>query len=109
MIVLVTTQLAETQLNYQNEIKYSMARIPLHYDYSCDEPVHGLYMVITNIGNKVVQNFSISITNGICEGSVPSVPNSFSPLQKLEIYLYSTNPNGTVTISGNNTRLLIHF
>jgi hypothetical protein len=94
---------------YQSYIKYSFTRIALKYDYSCDENVYGLYLNLVNNGDRIVQDFQVSVTNALCVGSVPPLPNSLNPGQSVKFYVYTTAPNGTITVTGNNTNLFIRF
>ena len=105
----ISLQFVQNRSNYAPYMRYSLSRIPLRYDYSCDESVYGLYLVLNNSGLKVVQNLSLSITNQLCVGAIPPVPDSLLPGQTLKVYLYSTAQNGTITIRGNETEVLIQF
>jgi hypothetical protein len=95
--------------NYGPELRYSLTRIPLRNDYSCDQNVYGLYLVLNNSGPKTVEGLSIVLTNELCVGAIPTIPASLSPGNSLKVYLYSTAGNGTITISGNQTQLNIQF
>ncbi|MFI5420753.1 MAG: hypothetical protein ACHQ1H_07265 [Nitrososphaerales archaeon] len=106
---LILGQFLQNTANYGDEISYSFSRISLRYDYSCDENVYGIYLVLNNSGLRTVQGLSLSITNELCLGSIPPIPSSFLPQQSLKLYLYSTSVNGTITISGNNTMIMIPF
>ncbi|MGI0090185.1 MAG: hypothetical protein ACREBS_00605 [Nitrososphaerales archaeon] len=64
---------------------------------------------MANTGNKSVNDVSVSITNPLCTGAVPPISNTFAAQQKKVMYLYTTAQNGTITLSGNNTLLLIRF
>ena len=105
----VLGQIQFDQEQYQANIKFQFTRISLKYDYSCDENVYGLYVILQNTGNKIVQNFEVSVTNALCVGSVPPLPSALDPGQSIKFYVYSTEPNGTVTVSGNNTDVYIRF
>jgi len=105
----VLGQVLQDTPNYGTELRYSLERIQLRYDYSCDENVYGLYLVLNNSGPKTVSSLSITLTNELCVGAIPSIPNTLSANESLKIYLYSTESNGTITISGNNTELNIGF
>ncbi len=105
----VLGQIQFDQEQYQANIKFQFTRISLKYDYSCDENVYGLYVMLQNAGNKIVQNFEVSVTNALCVGSVPPLPSALGPGQSIKFYVYSTEPNGTVTVSGNNTDVYIRF
>jgi len=91
------------------DINYQFTRISLRYDYSCDENVYGLSVNLQNNGTKSVQDFQVSVTNELCVGSIPPLPSSLDPGQALQFYVYTTEPNGTVTVSGNNTNVYIRF
>ena len=109
LTALISEQFVQNRSNYAPYMRYSLSRIPLRYDYSCNENVYGLYLVLNNSGLKVVQNISLSITNQLCVGAIPPIPDSILPGQTLKVYLYSTSENGTISISGNETELLIQF
>ena len=94
---------------YQANIQYQFTRISLRYDYSCDENVFGLYVALQNTGDKIVQNLQVSVTNELCVGSIPPLPSTLDSGQSIKFYVYSTEPNGTVTVSGNNTYVYIRF
>ena len=99
----------QVQAAYQSNLKYSFSRIVLQFDYSCDTNVTGLYLSLTNAGTKVVQDLNIQITNPLCVGAVPPLPSSLNASQTIKMYLYTTVPNGTITVTGNNTVLSIKF
>lgn len=99
----------EAEMSYQNHLHYTLAKQALSYDYSCDQRVYDLSLVLTNNGSKVVNDLSISVTNGLCEGAVPPLPSSLLPQQQLSIDIYTTSVNGTITVTGNNTALFIPF
>jgi hypothetical protein len=104
--------LGQIQFNreeYQSEMRYSFTRIPLRYDYSCDEDVYGLYVNLSNNGSKMVQGLQASITNALCVGGTPPLPSVLKPNQSIQFYVYSTEQNGTLTVSGNNTDVFIRF
>jgi len=107
-LLIVLGQVQENQDEYMS-VEYSFSRIALRYDYSCDENVYGLAITLTNNGTKLIQDFNVTITNGLCVGSVPPLPSLLSPGQSIQFYLYSSSPNGTVSVTGNNTDILIHF
>jgi hypothetical protein len=109
VIVLVLGQVEQNANEYQSYIKFSYSRLYLTYDYSCDQNVYGLYLTLTNAGSKMVSNFSVSVSNALCVGSVPPLPSTFYPSQSLKFYVYSADQNGTVSIMGNNTNLLVSF
>jgi hypothetical protein len=94
---------------YQANIRYQFTRISLRYDYSCDENVYGLYVNLQNNGSKIVQNLQVSVTNELCVGSIPPLPGTLDPGQSIQFYVYTTEPNGTITVSGNNTEVFIRF
>ena len=106
---IILGQVLSVTPNYGNKLRYSLERIQLRYDYSCDENVYGLYLVLNNSGAKSVSGLSVAMTNELCVGAIPPIPNTLSPNESLKIYLYSTESNGTITISGNNTELNIGF
>jgi hypothetical protein len=94
---------------YQADINYQFTRISLRYDYSCDENVFGLYVTLQNNGDKIVQNLQVGVTNELCVGSIPPLPGALNPGQSIKFYVYTTEPNGTITVSGNNTDVYIRF
>jgi hypothetical protein len=95
--------------NYNADIGLSISREQGSFDYSCDQPVYGLYLKVSNDGEKVLSEFSVSITNPLCAGAVPPLTADLFPSQIVAIYVYSTERNGTVTISGNNTMIFLKF
>lgn len=105
----VTVELIQSQMSYQSNLVYSLSKTTLDYDYSCDQQVYDLNLNLLNNGSKYVSNFEISVTNELCVGAVPPLPNVLNPHQKLSLDLYTTSLNGTITITGNNTVLLIRF
>ena len=107
-IIVLMKEQSETSSEYQS-ISYSFARISLRYDYSCDENVYGLYIGLTNNGSKFVQNLTVSVTNGLCVGSVPPLPSFLSQRQTIHFYVYTSSPNGTISVTGNNTDFSIRF
>lgn len=52
---------------------------------------------------------SVSVTNALCVGAIPQLPDSLVPSQQLAVDIYTTSVNGTITITGNNTVLLVQF
>jgi hypothetical protein len=102
-------QIQLSKEEYQSNIKYQFSRIPLRYDYSCGENVFGLFITLQNNGKKTVQNLQVSVTNELCVGSIPPLPNILNPGQSIQFYVYTTVANGTVSVSGNNTDLFIQF
>jgi hypothetical protein len=102
-------QVLQNTPNYGSQLRYSLKRIQLRYDYSCDENVYGLYLVLNNTGPETVSGLSIAMTNELCVGAIPSIPNTLASQGSLKLYLYSTASNGTIMISGNNTQLIIAF
>jgi hypothetical protein len=102
-------QMEGIQQSYNSEIGFSVSKEQGSFDYSCDQPFYGLYLKVSNEGSKVVSDFSISITNPLCKGAVPPLPSELLPSHSIAIYLYSTEQNGTVTISGNNTMIFLKF
>jgi hypothetical protein len=107
--VIALGQVLQNEDAYQSNIRYSFTRLYLNYDYSCDENVYGLYVDIINGGNKMVQNLSVSVTNELCVGSIPPLANALDAGQSIKFYIYTTEPNGTVSVTGNNTDLVIRF
>ncbi|MCL5068023.1 MAG: hypothetical protein M1368_06690 [Thaumarchaeota archaeon] len=107
---LVYSQYVTTSEAYGNSLVYNFSRETRSYDYTCDEPVYGIHVALLNNGTKTVSGFSVSVTNPLCNGAVPStLPAQFPPAQRLAFYVYSAQQNGTVTVSGNNTLVQIRF
>ncbi|HZW58550.1 MAG TPA: hypothetical protein VFF30_19850 [Nitrososphaerales archaeon] len=108
LIIVLSVQ--EAAINsYNGEISFSATKISPSYDYSCDEPVQGIYLVISNDGPKAVSDFSVSISSPLCTGSVPTLPKILGPQSSIKFYIYSSKTNGTVTIQGNDTLLIVKF
>lgn len=103
------TQFQASRDNYNSKIQYSFIKTPVAYDYSCDENDYQIYFVIDNIGSKNVIDLSVSITNPLCEDAVPPLPASLNASSSLSFYVQSTQQNGTLTLSGNNTFVQISF
>jgi len=99
----------QSQMSYQHYLNYSLTKTKLSYDYSCDQQVYSLNMVLTNDGNKLVSDLSVSVSNPLCVGAIPQLPDSLAPSQQLAVDIYTTSANGTITITGNNTVLLVQF
>lgn len=108
-IVFAVSYIEFSKSNYKDSIKYSLTENQIGFDYSCNERVYSLYLVLTNVGPKLIQNLSLSVTNGICEGAVPPIPPSLPPSRNISLYLYTNTQSGSVTVSGNNTLLTIKF
>ncbi len=94
---------------YDGALKYSISKQPPGYDYSCDEPVYELYVTLSNNGTKTVSDFLVSVSNPLCKAAVPPLPTVFPPADQLKFYVFSSQENGTLTISGNNTLVQINF
>jgi hypothetical protein len=97
------------QNSYNNDIHVSFSKSPATYDYSCGTNDYQIYFVLKNLGTKVVTGLSISITSPLCVGSVPSLPTTLDASSSLSFEAETTSENGTLTISGNNTYVLINF
>jgi hypothetical protein len=108
LLLIALGQIQQSREEYRS-IGYTFTRIALRYDYSCDESVYGLSVDLSNNGGKLIQNLNVSVTNGLCVGSVPPLPGSLYPGQSIQFYIYSSAPNGTISVTGNNTDLLINF
>ena len=106
---LIYVNFVAVQNAYDGSIKYNVSKLPPGYDYSCDEPVYELYVVISNNGSKTVSDFAVSISNPLCKGAIPPLPGLFLPSQQIKFYAFSSVQNGTLTISGNNTMIQINF
>ena len=109
LALIVFAQIGQEGNSYNRNVEYSISKQGGNYDYSCDEPFYSIFLRISNNGSKVLDNFSISVTNGLCKGAVPPLPGSLNPGQSLQIYLYTTEQNGTITLSGNNTLIYASF
>lgn len=101
--------LDQSTVSYNSSITHSIARETHNFDYSCNQEFYTLYLRVTNAGEKVVRNFSISISNELCKGAIPPIPAAFEPGQTLGLYLYTTKANGTIAISGNHTNIYVKF
>jgi hypothetical protein len=99
----------QSQLSYQDHLEYSLTKTKLGYDYSCDQNVYSLNLVVTNAGSKLLNDISVSVTNPLCVGAVPQPPNSLASGENLTMDVFTTTVNGTITITGNNTFLLVPF
>ena len=108
-VVFAVSYIEFSKSNYKDSIKYSLTENQIGFDYSCNERVYSLYLVLTNDGPKLIQNLSISVTNGICEGAVPPIPTSLPPFRNVSLHLYTNTQRGSITVSGNNTLLTIKF
>ncbi len=106
---LVYAQVVVVGNAYDGSIKYTFSRLEPEYDYSCNQPVYGLYVSLWNNGSKTVSDFSVTISNPLCKGAVPPLPDILTQSQELNFYVYSSQANGTVTVSGNNTLVQIRF
>ncbi len=102
-------QFFQNNADYGQEVRYSFSRIALRYDYSCGENVYGIYLVLNNTGTRTVNELSLGITHELCVGAIPPLPSSLLPRHTLKLYLYSTDMNGAITMSGNNTTVMIPF
>lgn len=94
---------------YQSNIEYMFSRLSPSYDYSCDENVYGLSVSLKNNGDKMVQDLQVSVTNELCVGAIPPLPSSLNQNQSIQFYVYTTQENGTLSVTGNNTNLFIRF
>jgi hypothetical protein len=107
---LAFSQFESASNSYSQEIAYSVQRLAPTYDYSCNEPVYGIHVTLKNNGTKTVSDFNVAISNPLCVESVPStLPSELAPQSSINFYVSSTGPNGTVTVSGNNTLVEIRF
>jgi len=109
VLVFALGQIQTNNDEYQSYIKYSTSKLSLGYDYSCDQSVYGLFVNLTNSGHKTIDNFQVSVTNELCVGGVPSLPVALNSGQSIQFYVYTTEQNGTLSITGNNTNLFIRF
>ncbi|SRR5579875_2814225 len=96
--------------SYNSEIKVSYFKSQPAYDYSCGSPDYQIYFTIANTGEKKVVDLSISLSNPLCVGSLPtSLPTALNASSTVSFVAQSTSANGTLTISGNNTFLQVKF
>ena len=95
--------------SYNSSIKYAFEKSPLAYDYSCDQNDQQIYFVIKNEGPKLVSDLSFSLSNPLCKGSLPLLPKTLNASSTLDFYAQSATQNGTLTISGNNTFIMVSF
>ncbi|MDG6997449.1 MAG: hypothetical protein JRN52_16160 [Nitrososphaerota archaeon] len=109
LALVVSSQVEQARIEYNISIEYSLSKQGGNFDYSCDEPFYSVFLRVSNNGSKVVNDFTISISNGLCKGAVPPLPSSLNSGQSIQIYLYTTKQNGTITISGNNTLIYVNF
>lgn len=98
-----------TIYSYTPSVKYSISKISPEYDYSCSQPIQGIYVILDNSGAKSIQGFAVSVSNPLCKGAVPPLPSQLGGNASLKFYVYSTETNGTITVRGNNTLLQIKF
>jgi hypothetical protein len=98
-----------TSNSYSPNLKIRYSKLAPQYDYSCLQPIQGIYVVLNNSGDKSIQDFSVSVSNPLCKGAVPPLPSQLKENASLDFYVYSTETNGTITVSGNNTLLLVKF
>ncbi|MHB8568037.1 MAG: hypothetical protein ACYC7D_11750 [Nitrososphaerales archaeon] len=111
-IALVATVYAAyvTSLNsYSTNISYTVNKLSPEYDYSCGQHIQGLYVILKNHGSKTVDDFSVSISSPLCKGAVPPLPQVLNASFAMKFYVYSTQTNGTISVSGNNTLIEIKF
>jgi hypothetical protein len=115
LAIIAVSILAYTQFNiitnsYSSKIRVTFVRSPETYDYSCGESDYQLYFVVDNIGSKSVADLSLSITNPLCSGGVPpNLPKILGASSTLSFEAQSSNQNGTLTITGNNTLVEVNF
>lgn len=107
--VISFNQFQVSKNSYNSEIEYSLSRSPVVYDYSCNENDYQIHFIITNVGEKNVANLAASVTNPLCLGGNPILAKTLNASSSFSFYVQSTNPNGTLTISGNNTSVEVRF
>jgi hypothetical protein len=96
--------------SYSSEIRVSFAKSPAAFDYSCGESDYQIYFVIDNTGTKNVADLSISMTNPLCSGGIPSnLPKMLGASSTLSFEAQSSTVNGTLMIRGNNTLVEVNF
>ncbi len=109
LVSITYSQILASQNSYSREIQVSFSKSSVAYDYSCGATDYQIYFVLKNLGTKVVTGLSISITNPLCVGSIPTLPKTFNASSTLSFYAETTTENGTLTILGNNTYVVINF
>ena len=102
-------QVLTSRNSYNSEIRYTFTRSPVTYDFSCDENDYQINFVITNAGEKNVMNLSASITDPLCVGGIPILPQTLNASSTISFYVQSGSANGTLLISGNNTFVQVKF
>jgi hypothetical protein len=107
--VLGYTQFLAMKNSYNSKIQVSFVKSPVAYDYSCNTNDYQIYFMIDNTGSKNVADLSVSISNPLCVGGIPSLPQTLNASSMLSFYAQSSAENGTLTISGNNTFVEIKF
>ncbi len=103
------TQLLAMKNSYDSKIDVSYTKSPVVFDYGCNTNDYQIYFVIHNIGSKNVVDFSVSISNPLCVGGTPSLPQTLNASTTMSFEAQSTAENGTLTISGNNTFVQMNF
>ena len=106
---LAYSQFLTNENSYNSKILVSLIKSPPVYDYSCSESDYQIYFVIRNIGLKNVVGLSISITNGLCVGAIPPLPDTLNSSSTMSFEAQTTTANGTLTIAGNNTFVQVKF
>ena len=109
VLVVGYEQFQISKRSYNSEIKYSFSRSPAVYDYSCNEYDYQMRFTFSNMGEKNVEHLSVTVTNPLCVGGNPILSTSLNASSTLGFYLQTTNPNGTLTITGNNTLVRVRF
>lgn len=102
-------QYAAMKNSYNAKIQVSFVKSPVAYDYSCNTNDYQIYFMIDNTGSKNVADLSVSISNPLCVGAIPSLPKILNVSSTLSFYAQSSAENGTLIISGNNTFVEIKF
>ena len=108
-IGLVLFQEYQSSVSYDGNVRYSIKRVLASYDYSCNTPVYGIYVAVSNAGSMPMGQMSVEVSNPICEGAVPPIQGDLLPSQQMNFTVYSVQPNGTIVLDGNITSIQIRF
>ena len=109
VLVVGYEQFQISKRSYNSEIKYSFSRSPAVYDYSCNEYDYQMRFTFSNMGEKNVEHLSVTVTNPLCVGGNPILSTSLNASSMLGFYVQTTNPNGPLSITGNNTLVWVRF
>ena len=103
------SQLLAARDSYNSAISVSFHKSPATYDYSCGESDYQVYFTVRTTGPKTVADLSVAVTDPLCVGAVPVLANILNASSEISFYVQSAAENGTLTISGNNTLVLVKF